>query len=83
MKVSLYQQINSNNPSVYSKEYKIERDLDFIPDTFWPSTFVESKVLSSSYEIEMDEMIILLEPFDPEDFEDMCSELEKIGWKET
>lgn len=81
MKVTLYQEIRSD-PKEMPREYKIECEIDFIPENFWVSCGVESKVFNSYYDVETKEMGIVLEEFqcNPESFEDFCKGLEEIGW---
>ena len=81
MKVMLYQEIRCD-PEEIPREYKIECELDFLPENFWSGHGIESKVFNSYYDVETKEMGIILEEFQcsPGSFEDWCKGLEEIGW---
>jgi hypothetical protein len=81
MKVTLYQTIRFDVKEV-PREYKMEVEIDFLPENFWVSCGIESKVFNSWYDIETKEMGIQLEDFEcnPGSFEDFCIGLEEAGW---
>lgn len=84
MLVTLYQEITSCVKDIISREYKIQCEIDFLPQTFWVSCYIESEILSSYYDVESQEMAVLLREFTPttNSFNDFCKELEDGGWEE-
>lgn len=82
MKVTLYQVIRPVKCEVVPREYKIECELDFLPENFWASCGIESKVFNSWYDIETRQMGIQLEDFEclESDFEDFCEGIKESGW---
>ena len=81
MKVTLYQEIRCGMKEI-PREYKIECELDFLPESFWSSCGMESKVFNSYYDVETKEMGIVLEKFEcgPGCFLSFCQGLEEVGW---